>query len=81
MIMDSPLFSTIVAQTALAELKGTALTFVNCIGYTITIISIQLLDYLWLRYDTPWVLMILVIGPLGGVISLLVYPPKLSTPQ
>lgn len=43
---DSPMFSTIVAQNAVAGSKGTALTIVTCIGFSITIISIQLLFYL-----------------------------------
>lgn len=45
-IADSPLFSTLVAQNAISEFKGTALTIVNCIGFAITIISIQTLTYL-----------------------------------
>ena len=44
-IADSPLFSTLVAQSAIPELKGTALTIVNCIGFTITIISIQFIRF------------------------------------
>ena len=34
-IADSPLLSTLVAQNAPEEIKGTALTIVNCIGYKI----------------------------------------------
>ncbi|MDB2385369.1 MFS transporter, partial [Polaribacter sp.] len=45
-IADSPLFSTLVAKAAPQEEKGTALTIVNCIGFSITIISIQLLSFL-----------------------------------
>jgi hypothetical protein len=70
-VADSPLFSTLVAGTARPELKGTALTIVNCLGFTLTIISIQLLSGLlagglavrWL----PW---LLVPGPLLGLIGL-----------
>jgi MFS family permease len=43
-IADSPLLSTLVAQNAPAEIKGTALTIVNSIGFTITIISIQFIS-------------------------------------
>ena len=42
-IADSPLFSTLVAQNAKAESRGTALTIVNCIGFSVTIFSF--LDY------------------------------------
>jgi len=42
-VADSPLFSTLVAQNAPQETRGTSLTIVNCIGFSITIISIQCL--------------------------------------
>ena len=44
-VADSPQFSTLVAQSAPAENKGTALTIVTSIGFAITIGSIQLLKY------------------------------------
>jgi len=43
-IADSPLFSTLIAQNAASESKGTSLTIVNCIGFSITIISIQFIN-------------------------------------
>ena len=69
-IADSPLFSTLVAQNAPAELKGTALTIVNSIGFFITIISIQLIHELTLRIDSPMVLAVLAIGPILGLVAL-----------
>jgi|AntRauTorckE5430_2_1112549.scaffolds.fasta_scaffold01514_1 MFS family permease len=42
-VADSPQFSSLVAQTCPPEYKGTALTIVNCIGFAVTIGSIQLL--------------------------------------
>lgn len=45
-IADSPLFSSQVARFAIEESRGTSLTIVNCIGFAITIISIQLLQLL-----------------------------------
>ncbi|HMC00425.1 MAG TPA: MFS transporter [Flavobacteriaceae bacterium] len=69
-IADSPLFSTLVAQNVDTEIKGTALTIVNCIGFTITILSIQLINLL-IGYWTPkYVFTILAIGPLFGLIAL-----------
>ncbi|MDT0555733.1 MFS transporter [Patiriisocius hiemis] len=44
-IADSPLFSTLIAKNASQEVRGSALTIVNCIGFAITIISIQLLTH------------------------------------
>lgn len=42
-VADSPQFASLVATTAPSTNKGTALTIVNCIGFAITIGSIQLL--------------------------------------
>lgn len=77
-IADSPLFSTLVAQNAPVELKGTALTIVNCIGFFITILSIQLINIL--RTDTTSLLFlsILAIGPMFGLISLIRYGKELK---
>lgn len=69
-IADSPLFSTLVAQNALAESKGTALTIVNCIGFSITILSIQLVNILNVYWDPKYVYIILAIGPVLGLIAL-----------
>ncbi|MBN4084855.1 MFS transporter [Flavobacteriaceae bacterium AH-315-B10] len=69
-IADSPLFSTLVAQNSIAESKGTALTIVNCIGFSITIISIQLINALNASWDPKYVYIILAIGPLLGLIAL-----------
>lgn len=69
-IADSPLFSTLVAQNALPESKGTALTIVNCIGFSITIISIQLINILNVSWNPKYVYIILAIGPVLGLIAL-----------
>jgi MFS family permease len=41
---DSPQFSTLVAQYAPEQLRGTALTIYNSIGFTISIISLVIMD-------------------------------------
>lgn len=69
-IADSPLFSTLVAQNATAESKGTALTIVNCIGFFITIFSIQLLNTLGNSIDSRFIYVFLAIGPILGLIAL-----------
>ncbi|NER15479.1 MFS transporter [Leptobacterium flavescens] len=69
-IADSPLFSTLVAQSASPEIKGTALTIVNCIGFSITIVSIQLLNSLINETNAHYIFVILFIGPLFGLLSL-----------
>jgi MFS family permease len=69
-IADSPLLSTLVAQNAPAETKGTALTIVNCIGFSITIISIQFITGMIELTDSNSIYTILAIGPIIGLIAL-----------
>ncbi|MFT3823984.1 MAG: MFS transporter [Chitinophagaceae bacterium] len=69
-IADSPLFSTMVAQNAPAVSKGTSLTIVNCIGFAITIASIQLLNALISEQNAPYIFTLLAIGPVFGLLSL-----------
>ncbi|WP_062058995.1 MFS transporter [Aquimarina longa] len=69
-ISDSPQFSTMVAAAVPSELRGTGLTIVNCIGFSITIVSIQLLSFLIEQIDDTISYMILCIGPILGVYAL-----------
>jgi MFS family permease len=69
-IMDSPMLSTLVAHNAEPQIKGTALTIVNCIGFSITIVSIQLINFLSTGTDIRYFLLLLAIGPLIGVLNL-----------
>ena len=69
-VSDSPQFSTLVALAVPIELKGTALTLVNCIGFSISIISIQLLTF-WLEVvDSIYIFTILSIGPIIGLLAM-----------
>lgn len=69
-IADSPLFSTLVARNAAPEIKGTALTIVNCIGFAITIVSIQLITALGEWTASQNIYTVLAAGPVLGLISL-----------
>lgn len=69
-IADSPLFATLVAQSASSKIKGTALTIVNSIGFSITIISIQTITYLKELIDSNSIYFLLSIGPILGLIAL-----------
>ncbi len=69
-VADSPLFSTLVAQNADPQIKGTALTIVNCIGFAITIFSIQLINYLQQSTNSNIIYILLAIGPILGLIAL-----------
>lgn len=75
-IADSPLFSTLVAQNAKKENKGTALTIVNCIGFSITIFSIQTLNYLVEISASSSIFMILSIGPILGLTAFYGYKKR-----
>ncbi|TBW28520.1 nitrate/nitrite transporter [Gramella sp. KN1008] len=70
-VADSPLFSTLVAQNTPPESRGTALTIVNCIGFSITILSIQLLNFLILNISPIFLFIFLAFGPVLGLIGLL----------
>jgi drug/metabolite transporter (DMT)-like permease len=78
-IADSPLFSSLVAQNAIPETKGTALTIVNCIGFSITIISIQLINLMMKSLNPNYVYIILALGPILGLVALL--PQKKTATQ
>lgn len=67
---DSPQFSTLVARTAPAGNKGTALTLVTSIGFAITIASIALFSALFQQYNSPLLFFILAIGPAIGLRAL-----------
>jgi len=70
-IADSPLFSTLVAQSAPQESRGTSLTIVNCIGFSITIVSIQFMNVLKDYLHPQYIYTLLAVGPLLGLMALL----------
>ena len=67
---DSPQFSTLNAQSAPRALVGSALTIANCIGFAITIASIQLLNVFADRLGAA-LFVPLVLGPVFGLASML----------
>lgn len=69
-VADSPLFSTLVAQNAPAQSRGTALTIVNCVGFSITIVSLQAINLLLPNISIFYLLVLLGVGPLFGLWSL-----------
>lgn len=68
---DSPLFSTLVAQNATEESRGSALTIMNCIGFTITIAAIQCTSFLLRFFNPEIVFTMLALGPVLGIIALM----------
>lgn len=75
-VSDSPQFSTLVARSANRDYVATGLTIVNCIGFAITIVSIQLVNMLWVHYQSPFVFMLMAAGPLLGTVSIRRYQLK-----
>ncbi|WP_186578788.1 MFS transporter [Aquibacillus kalidii] len=69
-IADSAQFSAAVSDFSDVEWVGTALTFQMCIGFLITIISIQLIPILQTLIGWKWVFSFLAIGPVFGIISM-----------
>jgi len=68
---DSPQFSALNAAAAPRELVGSALTIANCIGFSITIFSIQLLSAAAPVLGAQWLFLLLVPGPAIGLVSML----------
>ncbi|WP_372906289.1 MFS transporter [Rhodohalobacter sp.] len=72
-VSDSPQFSTLVARSADKDYVATGLTIVNSIGFATTIISIQLLNILWVQFHSPIVFLALLPGPVLGLIAIYRY--------
>ena len=70
-IADSPMFATLVAQNAPLTQKGTALTIVNSIGFAITIVSLQFINWMKNLVNPQLIYLFLAIGPILGLIALL----------
>jgi len=67
---DSPQFSTIVARTAPPELVGSALTLVNCIGFSITVVSLSLMQLIAAMVPPQYLLVLLAAGPATGLVCM-----------
>jgi hypothetical protein len=67
---DSPQFSALNAANAPREWVGSALTIGNCIGFAITIASIQLLNLAAPHLGATWLFLLLLPGPLLGLLAL-----------
>ncbi len=72
-VADSPQFSALNTQFAPKEYVGSALTIVNCIGFLITIFTIEL-SGIWIKkFGIQTAFLPLMIGPVFGWISLKKY--------
>lgn len=68
---DSPQFSALNARSAPRERVGSALTIANCIGFAISIFSIQLLGTAADFVAAQWLFVLLAPGPLFGLAALM----------
>jgi predicted MFS family arabinose efflux permease len=78
-VADSPQFSTLAARHSTPELVGTGLTLMNSLGFTLTILSIFTLNILLQYFDLSFAIMILIVGPILGLMSLIGLKEKNST--
>nr|WP_106783287.1 MFS transporter [Lysinibacillus timonensis] len=72
-ISDSAQFSAAVSEETDREYVGTALTFQMCIGFLITIFSINLVPIVQTLIGWEWVFLILAIGPILGTFAMIQY--------
>lgn len=70
MAADSPQFSALVAKSAPADVRGSAITMVVCVGFAITIVSIQLLSFLKTILPFEYLFLILLPGPVLGCLAM-----------
>jgi MFS family permease len=66
---DSPQFSALNAANAPRQILGSILTMVNCIGFALTIPSIELMTWLAARVPVAWWFVPVAIGPALGLIA------------
>ncbi|WP_138417591.1 MFS transporter [Aquibacillus sediminis] len=70
-ISDSAQYSAAVSDFADSEYVGTALTFQMCMGYLITIFSINIIPLIQKVVGWEWAFISLAIGPIIGMIAML----------
>jgi MFS family permease len=67
---DSPQFSALNARYAPADQVGSALTIANCLGFAISIVSIQLLNHAAGAVPAQYLFLLLIPGPILGLLAL-----------
>jgi MFS family permease len=78
-VADSPLFSTLVARSAPEAARGTSLTIVTCLGFALTIVSLQAVAWLTPRLGAHLLLLPLAVGPALGLWALAQSPRPAPT--
>ena len=70
-IPDSAQYSALVADYAPPHLAGSLLTLQTALGFTLTILTVQLVPVIAAVIGWPWVLALLALGPAFGIVSML----------
>jgi MFS family permease len=68
-VADSPQFSTLVAQRVPATRAGTALTLVTCLGFALTVLSLQCFTLGQAYLGERYLFLVLAPGPLLGLLA------------
>ena len=66
-VADSAQFSTMVTETAEAEIRGTALTLQTAVGFLLTLVTIRWVPSLADSFGWRWAFPVLALGPAAGV--------------
>ncbi len=69
-VADSAQFSTMVTETALSEVRGTALTLQTAAGFLLTLVTIRAVPLIAEAATWRWAFPILAIGPALGVVAM-----------
>ena len=76
---DSPQFSALVSKNAPDQIRGSAITLVVCIGFSITVVSIQALNALQDLVLKEYLFLLLVPGPLFGILAMILRKNRQTT--
>jgi MFS family permease len=69
-IADSAQFSALVTESVPAHAVGTALTMQTCLGFLLTLVSIQLVPPVVARTGWGWAFAMLALGPAAGIVAI-----------
>jgi MFS family permease len=80
-VADSAQFSALVSEYAPRDHVGTALTLQTCVGFLLTMVTIELLPKLADATSWQWASLLLVPGPVLGACAMYVLVPKVPVPR
>lgn len=69
-IVGTLTFSTLVARTAPAEVRGSALTIVNSLRFAITVPAVEALNRLAVVWAADRIFVVLAVGPILGLLAM-----------